>query len=307
VKLWAVTSYFNPARYRRRLDNFRTLRARLRAPLIVVELAVDAPFDLADSDAELVVHLRDGDIMWQKERLLNVAISRLPSECSAVAWLDGDVILEREDWVEGALRALDRAPLVQLFRDRFDLGRDVLPENAGDPAAFARGQSLAFRLQEGVPPDIVSAAGTVQHWQASLGLAWAARRDLVARHGLYDAGILGGGDRAFAAAALGQMSAVAGPWYANAAQVDHYRRWAEPFHAEVRGRIGHLDGRLFHLWHGDRVHRRYLSRYRDLQPFGFDPARDIRRSPEGAWRWSSDKAAMHAYVRDYFHSRREDG
>lgn len=307
MNLWAVTSYFNPARYRRRLDNFRMFRARLRAPLLVVELEVDAEFDLAPRDADLVVRLRDGDIMWQKERLLNVAVAHLPPECTAVAWLDCDVILERDDWVDAAGRALDRAPLVQLFRDRFNLGRDILPGGIDDPAPFATGHSLAFRIQEGLTPSVVNEVGTVRRWQASLGLAWAARRDLVARHGLYDAGILGGGDRALVGGALGQMRAIAGPWFANDAQMEHFRGWAEPFHAAVRGRMEYLEGRLFHLWHGEHVHRGYVSRYRDMQPFGFDPARDLRLSPGGAWRWNANKDAMHAYVRDYFRTRLEDG
>lgn len=307
MNLWAVTSYFNPAQYRRRLDNFRLFRARVRAPLLVVELEVDAESDLAPRDADLVVRLHDGDVMWQKERLLNVAVAHLPPECTAVAWLDCDVILDRDDWVEVACRALDRAPLVQLFRDRYNLGRGVLPDDVEDPAAFATGHSLAFRLQEGVMPSVVNEVGTVRRWQASLGLAWAARRDLIARHGLYDAGILGGGDRALVGAALGQMAAVAGPWFANDAQMAHYRGWAEPFHAAVGGRMAYVEGRLFHLWHGEHVNRGYVSRYRDLRPFGFDPACDLRLSPEGAWRWNSEKGAMHAYVHDYFRSRLEDG
>jgi hypothetical protein len=306
MTLWAITSYFNPAGYLQRQRNFRTFRERLRAPLIVVELAVDRAFDLGPGDADQVIRIKDGDVMWQKERLLNVALSRVPVECTAVAWFDCDVILERPDWVEATMQALERAPLVQLFRDRFNLGQGVLPEDV-DPGPYALGQSLAFRLKEGVSPSILNEIGNVRQWNASLGLAWAARRQLIERYGLYDAGILGGGDRALAGAALGQLQAIARPWYSDGVRVEHYRRWAEPFHEAVRGNVEHLDGRLFHLWHGDRANRGYLTRYQDLQPFEFDPDHDLRVSPEGAWQWNSDKPAMHAYVRDYFRSRREDG
>jgi len=37
MNLWASTSYFNPARHRQRLRDFRVFRSRLRAPLIAVE------------------------------------------------------------------------------------------------------------------------------------------------------------------------------------------------------------------------------------------------------------------------------
>jgi hypothetical protein len=307
MNLWAITSYFNPAGYRQRLLNYLRFRSRLRAPLVTVELAADGAFELAPSDADLVVQVSDGDVMWQKERLLNVAMSRLPPECTAVAWFDCDVVLERHDWVQATEHALRQFPLVQLYRERFNLGRDVDVDDLPDPAPYAMGQSFVYRLTEGMPVSVVSRIGNVGTWNASLGLAWAGRRDLVARHGLYDAGIMGGGDRALAGAAFGEMRAIAEPWHADEVRVQHFRRWAEPFFHEVRARVTYLEGRLFHLWHGERADRGYLTRYRDFRPFGFDPDIDIRHSSEGAWRWNSDKPAMHDYVRAYFPSRREDG
>jgi len=307
MHLWAITSYFNPAHYRRRLTNFHAFRSRLRAPLAVVEFAVDGRFELRPDDADLVVRIGDGDVMWQKERLLAVAVSHLPPECGAVAWFDCDVVMEREDWVAAAERALQHVPLIQLFGDRFNLEQDVLPEAVADPSPYALGRSLAARLSEGLSPAIVSETGNVQRWRASLGLAWAGRRELIERHGFYDAGILGGGDRALAGAALGQYRAIAGPWCASELRVDHFRRWAEPFHQDVQGRIGFIEGRLYHLWHGERVHRGYLTRYEHFRQFDFDPDVDVRRSPGGAWAWSTPKPDMHAFVRSYFGTRREDG
>src|SRR5262245_37018879 len=68
--LWAITSYFNPARYRRKLQNYRVFRERLAVPLVTAELAFDG-FDLDAGDAEVLVRVRGGDVLWQKERLLN--------------------------------------------------------------------------------------------------------------------------------------------------------------------------------------------------------------------------------------------
>ena len=42
--LWAITSYFNPAGYRRRLANFKTFRKHLQLPLVAVELAFGLDF-----------------------------------------------------------------------------------------------------------------------------------------------------------------------------------------------------------------------------------------------------------------------
>ena len=101
--LWAITSYFNPAGYRNRLENFRKFRRRLAVPLLAVEFRYGERFELEDGDADLLLRLPGRDVLWQKERLLNVAMTHLPAECTAVASLDCDVVFERDDW--GATRA----------------------------------------------------------------------------------------------------------------------------------------------------------------------------------------------------------
>jgi hypothetical protein len=87
-QLWAITSFFNPSGYNRRLENYRIFRAHLNIPLIAVELSFDGRFALADSDADIVIRIYGTDVMWQKERLLNIAAARLPDNCRNLAWLD---------------------------------------------------------------------------------------------------------------------------------------------------------------------------------------------------------------------------
>src|SRR5450759_1082712 len=72
--LWAITSYFNPVGYRRRLSNFRIFRERLKVPLVVVELTYGSDFELQEQDADILIQLRGGAVLWQKERLLNLAL-----------------------------------------------------------------------------------------------------------------------------------------------------------------------------------------------------------------------------------------
>ena len=92
---WAITAYFNPAGYEARRTNFRTFRDNLKLPLVAVELAFDGDFELTDTDAEILVRLSGGDVLSQKERLLNIALKALPPHCRKVAWLDCDVVFSR--------------------------------------------------------------------------------------------------------------------------------------------------------------------------------------------------------------------
>jgi hypothetical protein len=77
-KLWAITYYFNPMRYESRRLNYRVFRRRLGIPLLAVELSFDGISDLGRDDADILVSLHGGDILWQKERLLNLALGALP-------------------------------------------------------------------------------------------------------------------------------------------------------------------------------------------------------------------------------------
>jgi DUF3071 family protein len=90
-------------------------------------------------------------------------------------------------------------------------------------------------------------------------------------------------------------------------QAKHYLCWAQPFHETIRGRVGSVPGRVWHLWHGDLAGRAYAERHSPMKGFGFDPGRDIAEDADGSWRWSSAKPQLHAYVRQYFQSQREDG
>jgi hypothetical protein len=303
--LWAVTAYFNPARFRRRLKNYRVFRRRLAVPLVAVELSFDGTFELQPGDAEILVQLHGGDVMWQKERLLNLGFRHVPPTCRKVAWLDCDVVFDGDDWILGAGRALDTFAIVHLFHERHDLQPDAdveRPSRTGVPTAF----SSIYRAATGnAVPHEFGQAGGVGALGASTGLAWAGRREVLERHGLYDANILGGGDKATICGALGKLEDGTLVSRMNPRRAEHYLAWARPFFETVRSYVGYVPGRILHLWHGDLKYRQYAERFACLQDF--DPFADIARDANGSWKWCSDKPALHASVRRYFSARHEDG
>jgi hypothetical protein len=78
-------------------------------------------------------------------------------------------------------------------------------------------------------------------------------------HRLYDACILGTGDRAILCAALGEFQHAVRAVHMNF-QIEHCRLWAAPFFETMRGRVGSVEGRVFRLWHGDLKHNEYKER-----------------------------------------------
>ena len=306
--VWAITSYFNPARFKRRLQNFRIFRDRLEVPLVVVELTYGSDFELQERDADVLIQLRGGAVLWQKERLLNLALQALPGDCRYVAWLDCDVLFGSADWAESAVRLLDRFAVIQLFKNVHYLPPHCSASDVSIADVEFSRPSAAFSISSGQP-----AAMTIGHTldtregTSANGFAWAARRELLNQHGFYDACIVGGGDRALNCAANHCFDEIMKRHYWNKRQRDRYVAWAEPFYETVQAETGYLDGDIFHLWHGNVHERRTRTRHEGLQRFQFDPFTDIAIDTNGCWRWNSDKPDMHDYVSRYFSSRREDG
>lgn len=306
--LWAITCYFNPIGYRRRLENYRLFRRCLTVPLVTVELSFDGNFELRHSDTDVLVQIHGGDVMWQKERLLNIALQRVPDSCDKVAWLDCDVVFGSDDWAGRASRALDEFSLLHLFHERHDLPQYVGSDELHSWDASLTSQSVVYKMTTGEasPEDLFLANAPLER-RSTAGLAWASRRKVLEKHGFYDACILGTGDRAMLCAALGKFEYGTRALLMNARRAQHYLAWARPYFETVRGRVGYIQGRLSHLWHGDVKDRRYQQRHRRLASFDFDPFTDIAINHNGCWRWTSDKRELHVFVRDYFASRNEDG
>jgi hypothetical protein len=309
--LWAITSYFNPMGWQRRLANYRLFRERLSVPLVAVELAYGPVFELTKSDADILIQLRGVDILWQKERLLNLALQHLPNTCQKVVLVDCDVIFKLDSLGERVSGLLDGFKLVQMFSHAHYMPRDWVPGDFSTTKAEFTRPSAAFTISSGVPPATClhgpqGGAGAVQN-RVAPGFAWAARRELFARHRIYDGCIVGGAVSAFASAAYGCFDHAIEIHYMNDRQRQHFMAWAQPFHETVGAETTFLDCDLFHLWHGDFAHRRYLERHQGLKPFHYNPADDIAVAANGCWRWNTDKPELHKFVRDYLTSRREDG
>jgi hypothetical protein len=278
-------------------------------PLLTVELGFQGRLDLDKRDADVLIQVPDGEVLWQKERLLNLALGALPADCDKVAWLDCDVIFPHDEWPALAANALATAPLVQLFRQVHYLGADWRPGDPPTDAVLYSRPSLAAGVVGGSAVDecLVHPSRNQRPGTYANGMAWAARRDMLERHGLFDGSIIGGGDRAITCAAYGCFEHLFDWHEMNAHQKMFYLRWAEPFHAECRGRVEVLDVDIHHVWHGNSGDRGLAGRHSGLAQFDFDPFTDIAIDNRGCWRWASDKPALHAYVRSYFSSRREDG
>jgi len=289
-----VSCYFNPCGYRTRAANLHAFVAALRRQRIrylLAELSFDGRYELPAGDTH-VLRLRGHDVMWHKERLLNLLVARLPSGVDKVAWVDADVIFPDRGWQASASVLLESYPLVQLFSH-------VVTAEADGRRALLR-PSLAHAVASRVAEPFRLGLSYAQP-----GLAWAARRDLLYRVGLFDAMVVGGADTLMALAAYGYFEHPRARGLPDALG-RYWRSWALDMYRHTDGSVGCVPQRISTLWHGTFANRRYVQRQRILTEARFDPATDLATDGQGVYRWASAKPALHEGVREYFYGRRED-
>jgi hypothetical protein len=288
--LCVILCLFNVGQSQAKLRNFTFCHSLIQIsgiPLIVVECAFgDDPWIL-DPSAE-VMQLRTSTALWQKERLINCGLARVPDRYTKVAWIDADIVFQDSDWAVRASELLDDLAVVQLADRIVRLPR-------GCQAYAGVGQvweSFGAVYVEHPNAMLLGDFGVHGH----TGFGWAARRSVLGQAGLYDACIAGGGDHVMAHAFCGDweshcLTRMMGPdslWYRNAVA------WASKVYPLVRARLGVVGGAALHLWHGDISSRRHMLRYEALRNARFDPDRDLETDESGCWRWASHKPSLHA-------------
>ncbi|NNM05455.1 MAG: hypothetical protein HKO65_10160, partial [Gemmatimonadetes bacterium] len=208
-EMWGIVSLFNPAGYGNKLENFRIFSENVRRqglPLLVVECAFgDAEFEVPEQLCDRLVRRRTSTVMWQKERLLNIGLEHLPDECDKVAWVDADVIFENDDWVQETARLLEAYCVVQPYAKAHWLKRGKRRPSfrwraSAGPKDGGWMPGMGFKMTR--TPDWDKALEKY-HLHGHLGFAWAIRREIIERHGFYDAQILGNGDFVMAHAMYG--------------------------------------------------------------------------------------------------------
>lgn len=269
-----------------------------------MELSFDGRFELTSDDADILIRLSGGAMLWQKERLLNLAVKAVPPDARKIVWLDCDVILKRSDWVNEAKKQLKEFNVIQLFSDVVHLNS----EDCEKVSAHCNGVTAVPGIAS--LPNSRDLIATGSHLTKTEiykpGFAWAADKQLLEDHGFYDAAIVGGGDTLMVAAMYGQFEPVMERLHFNDARREHFLKWAIPFHKSVAECVGHVSGTILHLKHGKIDNRGYVERQRQLAAFDLDPDLDIKIGPNGAWHWAQPRADLEDFLRKYFIGRAED-
>ncbi len=268
--LAVVTCFFNPCGLTQQIENYyRFADSIAPVPLYTVEMSFSGQFSIRNSFK--VNGCQKTQLLWQKERLINLGIRRLPRRYNNVAWIDCDVLFTNLSWYEETERLLESYAVVQMFQKCHWLDRNGSVEKSR-PSSASIGSYLVAGADKSHP-----------------GFAWAARRSQIDQWGgLFDRDITGSGDawmtHAFFQEYETSMTKSASPMLRHAAM-----KWCAQADHSLGGKVTAVPGDVLHLFHGPLSERGYWDRFLVQQKHNYDPGSDIKIAGNGAWQWNSIK------------------
>eukprot|EP00927_Polykrikos_kofoidii_P011673 TRINITY_DN14981_c0_g2_i1.p1 TRINITY_DN14981_c0_g2~~TRINITY_DN14981_c0_g2_i1.p1 ORF type:complete len:728 (-),score=101.51 TRINITY_DN14981_c0_g2_i1:65-2161(-) len=279
--------------------------AAVQLRIILSELAYDdEPFasdEIDESVGVTSVHKRRvsrDDAMWSKENLINIAFQRLPPDAKYIAWLDGDILFDSDDWVARTVMALDgqsTGGFVQLFEEADLLG----------PEEEVLWTTTGFAKQSCMGKEMTTVKNTDRdYWHP--GFAWASTREVLKNINGLPERTLGGADRHIAMALLGRVAETV-PDGIHAAYRNHILDMECIMSSSGYG-LSYTEGsRIRHLWHGSYSNRLYCDRWKILKRSQFNPAVDMQKRTDDVLVWSRRAPAkLRRHVYKYFKQRDED-
>ncbi len=312
---YVVTMISNPVRYRSRYElynKFESMMKEAGANLITIELALGVrPFVITEKHNPLHIQLRTVDELWHKENALNIAINyiaQLDPGAKYIAWVDADVLPMRpiKEWLLETKHALQHYEFVQMFDTAMDL--DQNHTMIGSPQQGF----MAQYIKTGCTQPNLGGFWRDQYYYDKVighpGFAWAANTSaLSAVGGLIDFSILGAADRHMALGLIGAIDQSFGT--RGKAYVTKLLQWQERAERWIKRDVGYVPGSIYHFWHGSKVNRQYVSRWKILTQNSYNPDTDVKADYQGLLQLethSPRQIKLRDQIRAYFRQRSED-
>jgi hypothetical protein len=321
-----AVAYSNPFRLHRRrasaLDCLRQLRTSPNVVVHVGEVAYgDRPFEVTSPDHPYDYQWRTTEVLFHKENILNLVVSRFPADWKYGAYVDADVTFTRHDWALETIHQLQMYSWVQMYSHYVDASGPIPLGNGHRPISHPNPDlhnSFAFNYQARgftTPPgylpvgwkDPSAGSSALSEYDAPVkarsmkaaagkqavgatGLAWAfTRNGFNVPGGLMDRCILGSGDwyMAFGLIGKGGPESFGNQLPSNALGVafhPDYRSYIFDWQSrasELKANVGYVDQIALHHFHGAKRHRQYGSRDKILIKHQYSPYRDIQRDSQG--------------------------
>jgi hypothetical protein len=297
-----IACYFNPQKNPYRLKAFQIWYESIKhLNHHIVECVIgDTTPELTDEvQPENRKTIYTENLLWHKETLLNNIIANLPKQFKYIFWLDTDVIFSNKNWLVDGVKQLQTKNLVQPFAYCIHLEQDQTEPHFDVTHEYEFVTNPKTRHPKmwksfGANHVAGNSCNTNYDSHGHVGFAWGARREVLDAVPLYDRALIGGADHIIAHAGAGQIghSCITKSFTDD---IDAVNEWSLKFYNAVQGKIGYVQGDLYHIWHGDVAKRQYLKRIQDFTP---ETKKITKKDKNGLYITDDD-----TYVKKYFDQR----
>lgn len=272
--------FFNPSNSKRMVMNYFYMLEKLRLanyPVFTMELT----FENKSPEIKDAIHVNTYSYLFHKERLCRILEKKIPARYTKLCFLDADVLFNNPNWYNETSKLLDTNHIVQPFSCASWL--DLSYKNSIQQRMSVVFMDKHSRFNSNYHP----------------GFAWAFQRTWYKNIGFYDFGVSGSGDTMSAAAWLGVDFPVG---YLKPAYLSSF----EDFKKKVTTlpRLSATNGTLYHLWHGNRTDRKYVSRHECMNDIQ-DVKHVLATNSQGVFELMDRK--LNAEMKRYFDERHDDG
>jgi hypothetical protein len=305
MNIWAVSCLFafTPSHFR--IKNYKTFRENLKkhdVKLLTVEFNPEGKFELTNEDADKLIQLSDGDIMWQKERLINIGIDNLPTDTDIVLVLDTDIIFSHEDMIERIKKSMEQYKVVQCYSRTMQL--NPLITLLKDKLNYFNIDNSKEYFFHGINRQSYMSGFFGDQKHGDIGLAWAYRYETIKQIKMFEMNIIGSGDNATMSALLRQfkshmIAGTANSWFLYADMIRKY--------VEVKD-VNYLkDTIVYSLYHGEIESRGYRNRHDILTRHDFDSTKHLIVNEGLPFKFTDDVSPLlKEEIKQYFINRKEN-
>lgn len=266
-----VTYYFNPAGLPSVERNYRRFMHEVRwwgRECFSAELVVPGQ-EFPSANAFIQRRAEANNILWQRERLLNLIVEKLPSSYDKIAIIDPTILMLNNSALKQAEALLENSYLAQLCREVH-----YLDEKGAVIATRRADLSDGTKKGDVAPPEE----------RVMRCMSWMARRDVFP---LYDRSVYGFGQSLSVSAWLGTRHL---PITLSPHERVHYEAWAREASAKVLGRIGSLEGACMSFPSAGVSDTPSLRREEAGLTYDYDPSRHVAIDEQGLLAWQEGVA-----------------
>lgn len=290
-----ITYFFNPNLSERRLELYENFSKHMKdygLDLYTIELSYNGKFQVTKATNKKHIRVQTNSIMWPKENLIDVALSKIP-ETKYVTWLDSDIEFLNSNWIDDTIKKLETDSCVlqpysiskweSESKDKYEkVSMSYAYENRYVYEKTIAGIEL-FRFNQKI-----QSLNNEYKSMASPGLAWAARMDFMnAIGGMMKRIVFRSGDLMIANAIYNKEF----PAFYKNKQIESfyvdYQTKIRKYILETNRKPSFVEGELLHHYHGSVRERNNFKHFQLFNDANLDFVSGLVENKYGIYEFSN--------------------